>query len=129
MRIAFVVNDIATEEPVYSTTRLGIAATNRGHEAWVIGVGDLAYDTDEQVKARARRVHKARYKSGQAYLRDLRGASAHQERITIDDFDVVMLRNDPSTEKGKRELVVDGEVEAPLTAYITEGMNTGCWTG
>lgn len=28
-----------------------------------------------------------------------------------------------------RPMVVDGEVEAPLTAYITEGMNTGCWTG
>ena len=56
MRLAFVVNDIETEEAVYTTTRLGVAATNRGHEAWVIGVGELAYDPDEKVKARARRV-------------------------------------------------------------------------
>ncbi|MGB9356923.1 MAG: glutathione synthetase [Acidimicrobiia bacterium] len=103
MRIAFVVNDIATEEPGYTTTRLGIAATNRGHEAWVIGVGDLAYDPDERVKARARRVHRARYTTGQAYLRDLQGKNAIQERVTVDDLDILMLRNDPSTEKGKRE--------------------------
>jgi len=103
LRLAFVVNDIATEEPVYTTTRLGIAATKRGHEAWVIGVGDLAYDPDERVKARARRVPKTRYTTGQAYLRDLRSKSAITERVTVDDLDVLMLRNDPSTEKGKRE--------------------------
>lgn len=103
MRLAFVVNDLATEEPGYTTTRLGIAATNRGHDAWVIGVGDLAYDPDERIKARAVRVPRKRYKTGEAYLRDLRGRSAIQERITVDDLDVLMLRNDPSTEKGKRE--------------------------
>ena len=47
MRIAFVVNDIATEEAGYTTTRLGVSAINRGYEVWNIGVGDLAYDPDE----------------------------------------------------------------------------------
>lgn len=103
MRLAFVVNDIDTEEPGYTTTRLGLSAVNRGDEVWVIGVGDLAYDPDELVRARARRVPRNRYKTGQAYLRDLRGAKAIQERITVDDLDVLMLRNDPSTEKGRRE--------------------------
>jgi glutathione synthase len=103
MRLAFVVNDVATEEAGYTTTRLGVAAVNRGWEVWVIGVGDLAYDPDERVKARARRVPKSRYKVGGAYLRDLQGRNAIQERVTIDDLDVLMLRNDPSTEKGRRE--------------------------
>jgi glutathione synthase len=103
MRLAFVVNDIATEEPGYTTTRLGVAAVNRGYEVWVIGVGDLAYDPDEQVKARARRVQRSRYKTGRAYLRDLQGPGAVQDRITVDDLDVLMLRNDPSTEKGRRD--------------------------
>ena len=103
MRLAFVVNDIATEEPGYTTTRLGVAATNRGYEAWVIGVGDLSYDADERVKARARRVPKTRYTAGAAYLRDLQGKAAIEERITVDDLDVLMLRNDPSTEKNRRE--------------------------
>ena len=103
MRIAFVVNDLATEEAGYTTTRLGVAATNRGWEAWIISVGDLAYDPDEHIKATARRVPKARYKTGKAYLADLQGKNAIEERITVDDLDVVMLRNDPSTEIGKRE--------------------------
>jgi hypothetical protein len=37
MKIGFVVNDVRTEEPGYTTTRLAMAAINRGHEAWVIG--------------------------------------------------------------------------------------------
>ena len=59
MRIGLVVNDIMTEEKGYTTTRLGMAAINLGHEAWVIGVGDLAYDPDEKIRARAS--HKCRY--------------------------------------------------------------------
>ncbi len=58
LRIAFVVNDIETEEAGYTTTRLGVAAINRGHEAWTISVGDLAYDPDELVRARATRVRR-----------------------------------------------------------------------
>ncbi|MGB7859294.1 MAG: glutathione synthase, partial [Acidimicrobiia bacterium] len=69
MRLAFIVNDVATEEAGYTTTRLGVSAVNRGFEVWVIGVGDLAYDADERVKARARRVPKKRYTTGQAYLK------------------------------------------------------------
>lgn len=102
MRIAFLVNDISTEQAGYTTIRLGTAATNRGHEAWFIGVGDLAYDPDDHVKARGRRVPGAKYKTGQTYLRDLQGPKAIQDRITVDDLDVLMLRNDPSTERGLR---------------------------
>lgn len=103
MRIGFVVNDIKTEETGYTTTRLGVALTNRGHEAWVISVGDLAYDPDELVRADATRVPKSRYKDGVAYMRDLHGKNAIRERVTVDDLDVLFLRNVPSDEKGKRE--------------------------
>lgn len=103
MRIGFVVNDIRTEEAGYTTTRLGVAATNRGHEAWVISVGDLAYDPDEYVRAAAARVPRPRYKDGVGYLRDLLSPRAVRERVTVDDLDVLFLRNVPSDEKGKRE--------------------------
>ncbi len=103
MRIGFVVNDVMTEEAGFTTTRLGVAATNRGHEAWTISVGDLAYDPDELVRARARSVPKKRYKDGIGYLRDLQGKAAVSERVTVDEMDVLFLRNVPSDEKGKRE--------------------------
>ena len=102
MRLAFMVNDIKTEEPGYTTTRLAMAAINRGHEVWVIGAGDFAYDLDEKIHARARSVPKSQYKSSELFLKDLQGKNAKTERITVDDLDVLMLRSDPSTDTGLR---------------------------
>ncbi|KPJ89983.1 MAG: glutathione synthetase [Gemmatimonas sp. SG8_17] len=98
MKIGFVVNDVKTEETGYTTSRLGVAAINRGHEVWVMGVGDLAYDPDECIRARARSVSKKKYSTSESYLRELQGKSAIVERITVDDLDVLLLRNDPATD-------------------------------
>jgi glutathione synthase len=96
MRIGFVVNEIGTEEGKYTTSRLGQAAVNRGHEVWVIGVGDLAYDPDGMVRARATSVPKERYGSSETYTADLQGKNAVKRRIALDELDVLMLRNVPS---------------------------------
>ena len=63
MKIGFVVNDVATEVPQYTTTRLAMAATNRDHEAWVIGVGDLGQDSDGAVIAKAHAPKAKTYRS------------------------------------------------------------------
>ena len=96
------VNDINTEEPGYTTSRLGMAGINRGHEVWVMGAGDFAYDKDDIVRARARSVPKKKYKSSNTYTADLQGSKAVQERISVDDLDVLLLRSDPSTDTGFR---------------------------
>ncbi len=96
MKIGFLVNDIETEQAGYTTTRLAMAAINRGHEAWVMTPGDFAYDPDEAIRARAKHAPKDKYKTGGAYLAGLRGRSARTRRITVDELDVLMLRNDPS---------------------------------
>ena len=41
MKIGFVVNDVATESAEYTTTRLALAATRHGHEAWLDRSGRL----------------------------------------------------------------------------------------
>ena len=46
MKIGFVVNDVATEKPTYTTNRLALAAKELGHEAWFMGVGDFSYKPD-----------------------------------------------------------------------------------
>jgi glutathione synthase len=102
MKLGLIVNDVQTEEPGYTTTRLAMAAVNRGHEAWLIGAGDLAYDADEAVRARARAAPKPQYKSSESYLADLQGRRAKQERITVDDLDCLMLRSDPSADLAHR---------------------------
>ncbi len=43
MRIGFFVNDIATEQGVYTTTRLAYEAHRRGHAACYVGVEDFAF--------------------------------------------------------------------------------------
>ncbi len=79
-----------------------MAAINRGHEAWVIAPGDFAYDPDERIKARARHAPKDKYNQGSAYLKGLLGSKARHRRITVDDLDVLMLRNDPAQDAIKR---------------------------
>ena len=98
MRIGFVVNDVMTEEAGYTTTRLAMRARQMGHDVWLMGVGDFAYDADEKIRANARSVPKQIYKNGSSFLKDLQGKSAIQQRVTVDDLDVLMLRNDPSTD-------------------------------
>jgi len=96
VRIGFVVNDIKTETKGYTTTRLGMAAINMGHEAWVMGVADFLYAPDGSIQARARCVPAKKYSTSDSYLRELQGSKAKQSRIKVDDLDVLLLRNDPA---------------------------------
>ncbi len=102
MKLGMVVNDVMSEKPGYTTTRLGQTAINRGHQVYVMGVSDFAYDADENIRARARTVTKTQYKTHEAYLADLQGKGGRSERITVDELDILMLRNDPSEDKSTR---------------------------
>lgn len=106
MKIGFLVNDVMTEEPGYTTTRLAAEAINQDHEVWVVGVGDLAYDADDRIRARARSVRKKKYKSHESYLADLQGKHAVRTRVTVEDLDVLVLRNVPSDDVNKRPWAV-----------------------
>ncbi len=103
MKIGFIVNDVMTEEKGFTTVRLAHEAHQQGHEAYLIGVGDVAYDPDEFVRARARCVPKdKKYSSQEAYLKELQGGKGLSPRITVDELDVLMLRNVPSDDYLKR---------------------------
>ena len=110
MRIGLVVNDIATEGKGYTTTRLGMQAINQGHEVWVMGVGDLIYNMNDTVSALARSVNRESYKSTETYLKELQGPKAKQERVTLDDLDILLLRNDPSEDTTKRPWAVSAGI-------------------
>ena len=102
MKIGFIVNDVMTEQAGYTTTRLALEAVGQGHEVSLFGVGDVAYDPDERIRARARSVPQKKYSSGEAFIKDLHGPKAIKKRITVDDLDVLMLRNVPSDDYLKR---------------------------
>lgn len=102
MRIGFVVNDVATEQAGYTTTRLGMSAVNHGHEAWTLGVGDFVYKPDGSIHANARAVSGKEYDSLETYMEEIQGDDARQEQVSLDDIDVLMLRNDPSEDTAER---------------------------
>ena len=96
MKFGFLVNEVKTEKAGFTTIRLACEATNLGHEAYIFGVGDVAYDPDEVVRARAVTVSARKYKSNVTYHKELQGKNAIRTRISVEDLDVLMLRNVPS---------------------------------
>lgn len=102
MKLGLVVNDINTELADYTTTHLAMSATNQGDEVWYINVSDFLYDPDENVHAHATSLslqqREKRYRSSTAFLNTLRGKTAEKQRITVEDLDVLFLRNDPAVD-------------------------------
>ena len=83
MKIGFGVNDIMTEQQGYTTTRLAMWCINRGHEAWTMGLGDLAYDPDENIRARARTVPQKQYKTSESYLKTIQGRPQLKKELPL----------------------------------------------
>jgi len=110
MRIGFVVNQVATEKPEYTTTRLSLAATHREHESWLMGVDDFAHERDGTVTARARTSSRKQHESLETYLEDVRGESGTEEQIRVDELDVLFMRNDPAEDAVDRPWAVTSGV-------------------
>ena len=112
MKIGFVVNDVQTEEAKYTTIRLAHEAHRQGHEVYVIGVGDFAYDSDDFVRARAYQAPPgSNYKITETYLAALKGKRGMRPRITVDELDVLMLRNVPSDDYLRRPWATQAAAE------------------
>jgi len=111
VKVGIIVNDVQTEQPGYTSLRLAVSAINLGHEVWMMGVGDLAYDPDDYVRARARAVHRNKYKTSDSFLRDIVSPKAIVRRISVDDLDVLLLRNDPAEDAIKRPWAVSAGIQ------------------
>jgi glutathione synthase len=83
-----------------ATIRMAMTAMQMGHEVWLNGVEDFVFETDEMVYARARSVNDNALDSPELYYQAICSDQAQQERISVDDLDVLMLRNDPSADFG-----------------------------
>jgi glutathione synthase len=77
------------------------ASVKRGHEAWLLGVGDFVYQEDGSVHAYAAGTGASKVKSAEKFLERCRADGA-SERISVDDLDVLLLRNDPAEDSAKR---------------------------
>ncbi|GAA4460668.1 glutathione synthetase [Novipirellula rosea] len=102
MKIGFVVNDVLTEQAAYTTTRLAMTAVNMGHQAYTLGVGDFVYAPDGAIHASARTVNGEHYESLENFIGELQDKESGSVRISLDDLDVLLLRNDPSDDAAER---------------------------
>ncbi|HET6774499.1 MAG TPA: glutathione synthetase [Acidimicrobiales bacterium] len=110
MKIGFVVNDLDTESPTYTTTRLALTATQMEHEVWLMGVGDFTYLPDGSLSARARAGAAKQYKSPERYLADVQGTGGVEAQLQLNELDVVLLRNDPADDAVDRPWAVTAGV-------------------
>jgi glutathione synthase len=93
VRLAFLVNDVATEVDEYTTTRLARAAAHLGHEVWYVGVGDAEVgESDGQLLARAHAAELGRDDTLEGFMERIKARDP--ERIVMDDLDALFLRND-----------------------------------
>ena len=99
MNLGIFVNDVDTEVPHYTTTRLALAATQEGHDVCYMGAGDFSYLPNDDVVALARRGP-----SDANSLEDFIEAVQKQEpeKFDIDKLDALMLRNDVTEDLNDR---------------------------
>jgi glutathione synthase len=105
MKIGFVVNRVSTEHPQYTTTRLALAASRRGHDTWLMGVDDFSHRVDGSVAAHARTAKAKEHEDLQAYLDDVQ-ADEPTDAICVDELDVLVIRNDPADDMVERPWAV-----------------------
>ncbi len=96
MKIGFIVNDLLNEQLPSSTVQMALTASRMGHEVWLAGVGDFVYNCDELVHAHARSVAHGDFEDQKSYYAAICSEGALRKRITVDDLDILMLRNDPA---------------------------------
>jgi glutathione synthase len=96
MKLGMFVNDVANESAEYTTTRLAMAAVDRGHDVWYMGAGDFAYDPDDALRAQACRAQ-AGHTDRADFLDSLR-----PERFTVEELDALWLRSDPADDLPER---------------------------
>ncbi len=102
MKIGFVVNHVQTEQATYTTTRLAMAATNLGHAAYLLGVGDFVYEPDGSIHAHARQANGDGFESLEDYLASVQDKHTARIKVAVDDLDVLLLRNDPAEDSTER---------------------------
>ena len=102
MKLAFVVNQVDTEGPTYTTTVLAHRLHQRGHEVFYLGVDKLDYIKDGRVGGLAYFAPSGDYKDPESYHEALHGNTENARPIYTDELDVLFLRNDPGEDAGER---------------------------
>ena len=101
MKIAFIINDHATEKWNYTTPAMGFAAYKRGHDVYFVGVGELSYASTGHLSVRCKTIQGKTFKTEETYFK----AVQKEEFVNIssNEMDVLFLRNNPADEINERD--------------------------
>ncbi len=93
MRVCFVVNNVRTQRPTYTTLHIAFEAHLRGHDVRFVSVGSMTCGVDGRVSGDA--VTGAGTELT-AYAAAVTATDRPAEKIELDEVDVVFLRNNPN---------------------------------
>jgi glutathione synthase len=96
MRIAFFVNDVATEFPGYTTTVLAHQAAMAGHAVMYITPSDFILERDDSLRAHVRQIPQKKWESREDFFEALQRSKTTADAVDLEDVDVLWLRSDPS---------------------------------
>jgi glutathione synthase len=98
MKLGIVVNVMDSNESGATTYRFAAEAVSAGHEVWLISTGNLSYNANDTIGAYARSVPPGNYTSAK-FLEATKSSAAINRWISVDDLDVLLLRNNPAAQK------------------------------
>lgn len=102
MRIAFFVNSVGSETPGYTTTSLALAAAQLGHSVFYVEPGDFILRPDDSLAISVVALPDAPYKTSEKLYAALQDAAQQRKTVSIDEIDILFLRNDPSLDATDR---------------------------
>ena len=98
MKIGILANVMESSETGQTTYRLAAESVNSGHETWIMSTGNFSYEPDDKIRARGRAVPPGSYNSSESFLKAFRSDKAINRWVTVDELDVLLLRNNPSVQ-------------------------------
>lgn len=96
MKIGFMVNDVATEHPRAATTVMAHAAASLGHTVYMLGVGELTYDSENGMRAVGRLAPPGQELEQAEWLARLQGPETEAVPVAASELDVLYLRYNPN---------------------------------
>jgi glutathione synthase len=97
MRLCFVVNNVRTQKPTYTTLCLAYAGHRRGHDVAFASVDAFSQGEGPEIVADVVRPKPGRLRDATSYARALTSPTAPHEDARLADFDVIFLRNNPNS--------------------------------
>lgn len=98
MKICFVLNDIETEKCETSVIIIK-KAYERGHDIYLMGVGDFVFYNSEGLKLRCKKIPGSiKEESPQGFLQEVQADTTEKEIRDCREMDILFLRNNPTQE-------------------------------